>query len=438
MKARLAPVYFEPGMDAEFSRQLQILGELLRDVAEILAPRPLGSDVPDADAILFPQLLGDAFRQIGAIRELALPLLIITSEFGTVAMWDWEIVSLLKAEGKTVFTPYEIEHSLDICRSLAVKRELRSSKFVTYQDNPGEGFQAEIFKRFYWWEDSCRQAIKERFGVTVEVRSFKALGAAAREVPDATVDPLLESWRVPCPDVSKAALRHAARMYVALRKELDRDDSIKAMGINCLNESHLSNTTPCLAWSRLYGERGLIWGCEADIMSMMLQFLVGKCLGADVIMSNLYPFLVGRAALKHEGIDAFPEVEEPQNHLLVAHCGYFGLIPRKMAAEWNLRPKVLDIIDDEATAIDARLPVGPLTLAKMDLSFQRLQVIEGELVGYVQYPNSHCRNGGVLRIKDGHGLMNEFHSHHYMLVAGHHKPAFLNMARVFGLVLDSF
>ena len=63
-----------------------------------------------------------------------------------------------------------------------MKRELAQTRFLVYQDNPGEGFQASIFKRFYWWEEECTQRIKERFGVEIVRKSFKELGAIAQKI----------------------------------------------------------------------------------------------------------------------------------------------------------------------------------------------------------------------------------------------------------------
>ena len=53
-----------------------------------------------------------------------------------------------------------------------------------FQDNPGEGMQAEIFKRFYWWEDECIQRMKDKFGLTIEKNSFEKLAADAKAIPD--------------------------------------------------------------------------------------------------------------------------------------------------------------------------------------------------------------------------------------------------------------
>ncbi len=57
-------------------------------------------------------------------------------------------------------------------------------------------------------------------------------------------------------------------MYLAIKEEVEKDPDIKGAGINCLNESFYSDTTPCLAWSLLYEEKGLVWACEADTISL--------------------------------------------------------------------------------------------------------------------------------------------------------------------------
>ena len=76
-------------------------------------------------------------------------------------------------------------------------------------------------------------------------------------------------------------------MYLALRDDLDEAPGVIAAGINCLNESQTSTTTPCLAWNLLFEERGLIWGCEADLTSMITKYIVWESLRNPVMMTNL-------------------------------------------------------------------------------------------------------------------------------------------------------
>lgn len=439
MKARLVPLYLTSPDDPDFVAQVGRLRELLAAEAELLAPLPLGAALPEADAVVFPQLVGDAYRRVPEVRALTLPILVLTSEFGTMAMWDWEIVSYLRTEGVETIAPYSLAGAATVCRALVAKRELRGGKFLVYQDRPGEGgFQPSIFKRFYWWEDECAERMRDVFGLTIVKRSFEELGRRAQELPDDVAREEWERWRerVPLGDVGERATLSALKLYRAVRDDLDAEGGVLAAGINCLNESGFSDTTPCLAWNLLYQERDLIWGCEGDTVSMLTKLVLHRSLRTPVIMSNLYPFLMGQTALKHERIPAFPEVDEPDNYVLAAHCGYLGVVPQPFATDWKLRGKVLAIVDDNATAIDARLPVGDLTLAKLDPTLRTLVVVEGRLTGYAGYPGSDCLNGAVIRVPDGHVLMERLPSHHSLLTVGHDRPGLELLGRVFGLTIE--
>lgn len=436
MKATLLPVSFSNQPDDDFYHQLGNLRSLLADEADIMEPFPLGAPAPSADAALFPQMLGDAYRRLEDLQALMMPLLVVTSEFGTVSMWDWEINRYLRLAGTKVIAPYSMDQTRKVCRSLGLKKELAQSSLLVYQDNPGAGFQAEIFKRFYWWEDECTQRMLEKFGVTVIKKSLRDLGEAAGQVPEAEAEAVWSAWRerVPVGGITRRALLSAVKLYLAVKRDLDEDNSVRAVGINCLNESHFSDTTPCLAWDMLYESEKKLWGCEADTVSMLTEVLLHKTLGVPVMMTNLYPFLMGMAALKHERIPHFPPVaDQPENHILAAHCGYLGVLPRSFSTEWMLRQRVLAIVDENATAIDARLAQGPVTLAKLEPDFASLSIVEGELVGYAQFPGSDCLNGAVLRVSDGHRLMRELASHHAILAAGHFKADLEMVAPVFGL-----
>jgi hypothetical protein len=437
MKPRLAPIYFEPGRDGEFDSQIDSLRRLLAEEAQILAPVPLGSTPPGCEAVLFPQMLGDAYRRLDDFRSLGRPILIVTSEFGTMSMWDWEIIAYLRAHGIRTIAPYSLDQTKKVCAAMRVRGELARAKFLVFQDNPGDGAQASIFKRFYWWEDECTRRMFERFGVTVVRRSFRELGARAKAISDADAQAVNSTRRIPFNGIGGAPLNSAIKLYVALKRELDADPSIRGVGINCLNESHFSDTTPCLAWSLLFEERKMIWGCEADTMSMLTKHIVHHSLGVPIMMTNLYPFLMGQAALKHERIADFPPVDgRPEDHVLVAHCGYLGVLPQSFATEWTLRKKVLRIVDTNATAIDARLPTGPVTLAKLNPTMDKLTVAEGELKGYAQYPGSDCLNGGVIKVRDGHRLMSSLTSHHYLLTTGHNLVDLRMIAPIFGLEIE--
>ena len=91
----------------------------------------------------------------------------------------------LREKGLNVFSPYNIELAKVVIRAIAAaKQKLRSgAKFLTFQDSPGEGMQAYIFKRFYWWEKSeCTERMEKTFGVKMIYKSWKALNERARNI----------------------------------------------------------------------------------------------------------------------------------------------------------------------------------------------------------------------------------------------------------------
>jgi hypothetical protein len=435
-KARLVPLYFA-GRDDEFYGQVERLKSLVAEEAEVLEPVALGGALPEAEAVVFPQLLGEAYRRVEDFKLIMLPILIVTSEFGTVSMWDWEIASYLKSEGITTLAPYNLEQTRQICRGLGVKRELKQTKFLIFQDNPGEGFQASIFKRFYWWEDECTLNMMDKFGIIIVKKSFKELGEKAKHISSQESEKVRKNWSLNTEGVSPRALDSAIKLYIAVKREVEQDEHIRGVGINCLNESHFSDTTPCLAWNMLYEEKRLVWGCEADTMSMLSQYILHKSLQAPLVMTNLYPFLMGQAALKHERIPKFPDLRDAENCILAAHCGYLGVVPTSFSTEWTLRPKVLAIVDQNAAVIDARLPIGDITLAKLHPTLAKITVAEGSLEDYVQYPGSDCLNGAVIRVADGHKLMDTLSSHHYLLMTGHHRVDIEMLAKIFELEVEA-
>lgn len=434
MKPKLIPLYL-PNRDDDFTKQLNALKDMLADEAEFLEPIALGDSIPkEAEAVIFPQMLGDAYRMVDEFKKIKIPILVVTSVFGTVLMWDWEIVSFLRSKGVETIAPYNLDQTKKLCRALKAKQDLRGGKFLVFQDNPGEGFQAEIFKRFYWWEDECSDLMKEKFGLTIVKKSFKELGAKAKEIPDAEAEAAAKQWDFPIMELSNKQVNSALKVYLAVKREVEADPSIRAAGINCLNESHYSDTTPCLTWNFLFMEKDLIWGCEADTMVMLTKYLIYKALDVEIMMTNIYPFLMGMAALKHENIPSFPEiVDDPENHLLLAHCGYLGVVPQCFASDWVVRDKVLAIVDDNAHALDARLRTGPATMAKLGPSMREIQVVEGDIKGYVQYAGSDCRNGAVMRVPNGHKMVNETYSHHQLLMTGHQADDIELVSKIYGL-----
>ncbi|MDR1580678.1 MAG: hypothetical protein LBS35_10005 [Synergistaceae bacterium] len=435
-KAICAPVYFAAANErerGEFQEQLGRLREMYGDVAEFLAPVCAGDPLPKADAVVFPQLIGAAFKDRESLKKYNLTFVVLTSRFGTVEMWDWEIVSFLRGEGLTVFSPYNAELAKVILRAIAAKSALREgAKFVMFQDSPGEGMQAYIFKRFYWWEEECTRKMEDAFGMKLIYRSWKEAGERARAIPDGEARKVCADWNVNMEGVPEGDYLRAVKIYIAVKAITDEIGGVAGVGANCLNESFNCDTTPCLAWNMLFERDGLIWACEGDTLTLLSTYILHNALGAPMMMTNIYPFLVGMAALAHEKIDKFPDIPDPANHALGVHCGYCGFAPRSFCSRWVMRPKVLEIVNDRAIVIDCEFPKGPATLAKIYADFNKLSIIRAEIEDYVQYPGSDCRNGTLIRYNDGERVMDELCSHHALLITGDHSASLRQLARVFG------
>lgn len=440
MKAKLLPLYFEEANERErqeFAEQMKKLEEHYGEEAEFLTPQCINAfEAKDADALVFPQLIGAVFSHKEALRGVKIPIIVLTSSFGTVEMWDWEIVAYLREElGLTVFSPYNLELAKVIMRSLAAKTEmLAGKKFLMMQDSPGEGMQAYIFKRFYWWEDECAKQIEEAFGVKIVYSSWKAVNEEARKVPDEEARKLWQERTVPCEGVKEENILKAVKLYIAIKALIDEIGDVAGVGSNCLNESFHSDTTPCLAWDWIFTYDHIIWACEGDIVTLISKYILYSGLKQPIMMTNIYPFLVGMAALKHEKIEEFPDIPDSDNHALGVHCGYFGFAPKCFCTQWTMRSKVLEIVNDDAIVIDCRMATGPITMAKLHPDMKKLTIIEAEIEDYVQYPGSDCRNGALLRYKNnsGHKVMESLSSHHAIIIQGEQTPQLLQMAKVYG------
>lgn len=436
MNARLVPVYFKEANEREqkeFQQQMERLQEYYGDVAEFLPAICLGEEMPEADAVVFPQLIFAAFRHNDIFQKIKLPIVVLTSRFGTVEMWDWEIVTYLRDIGCNVFSPYTIELAKTILRAIAVKRSLKEgAKFLMFQDTPGEGMQANIFKRFYWWEQESTDTMQEVFGLKLIYRSWKELNDRARSISDEEAAKVCADWNINQEGVCQKNYYKAVKVYMAVKEVIAEIGDVAGVGSNCLNESFHCDTTPCLAWNMLFERDNIIWACEGDTLTLLSTYILYRSMEKPIMMTNLYPFLVGMAALAHEKIDRFPDIADPDNHALGVHCGYFGLVPRQFCSEWTMRPKVLEIVNDDAIVLDCRFPVGPVTLAKIFPGFKKLSIIKAEIEDYVQYPGSDCRNGALIRYQDGHKVMDALSSHHSLIICGDVVPALLQLAKVFG------
>ena len=72
LKAKLVPLYLKSDPDEEFYQQMSNLKTLFEEEADLLNPIPLGAKLPEADAVVFPQILGEAYRKINDFYNIKL------------------------------------------------------------------------------------------------------------------------------------------------------------------------------------------------------------------------------------------------------------------------------------------------------------------------------------------------------------------------------
>lgn len=431
----MVPLRFKEANDRErreFDEQIACLRDYYADEMIILDTVEVGDRIPEADAILFPQLIGPAYEHKEQLRAYDKPMVVLTSRFGTVEMWDWEIISFLRSEGMTVFSPYNIEMGKVVLRAIAVREHLRGAKFLMFQDTPGEGMQANIFKRFFWWEKQCTEQMEKAFGVQIIYRSWKEVNANADLVPDERAREIFDSWHIRKEGVSEESQLLVAKLYAAVKDVIAELGGVDGIGANCLNESMYCKTTPCIVWNMLFEQEGIIWCCEGDTLTMLSTYILYESLHQPIMMTNIYPFLVGKAACNHEKIEDFPAEEDPENYALGVHCGYAGFAPRQFCSRWTMVPKVLEIVNDKAYMVDCELPAGDIVLAKIMPTFDKITVIPAKIEKYVQFPGTDARNASLIHYPNGEGVMEELSSHHQMIITGRQKAMIEQIARVFG------
>ena len=234
---QLLPVFLEDSPTTAFTHQLDTLKQLSHDLVEWLPPVQI-SHAPQvkAAAIVVPDMSGLAYRLLAEFQAIDIPILIITSEFGTVSMWDWEIRDYLRRRAVDTVAPTSLGEFHDLCRAIGVKQRLAGATMLAYQDNLGAGKQPDIFKRFYWWEEECVEDLNRVHGVKVERRSYRELQARADRVSTSRLDDEIARIAATVPIVGLAAEARDAglRMKIALADELDETPGVIAAGINCL------------------------------------------------------------------------------------------------------------------------------------------------------------------------------------------------------------
>ena len=75
-------------------------------------------------------MLGDAYSHLAELKAIPLPILVITSEFGTVSMWDWEINNYLASEGVNVHRTQQLGASPQILQGMRPQARAETNQVV--------------------------------------------------------------------------------------------------------------------------------------------------------------------------------------------------------------------------------------------------------------------------------------------------------------------
>jgi hypothetical protein len=94
------------------------------------------------------------------------------------------------------------------------------------------------------------------------------------------------------------------------------------------------------------------------------------------------------------------------------------------------------MVNENSHVIDAKMPIGPITLVKFQPFLKKVSLSEAELTGYVQYENSDCLNGGIIKVKDGQNFVENVVSHHYIVFAGHQYASMKLISQIFDYELE--
>ena len=270
-KARLLPVYFDPGRDAGFDAQLEALKRLARRRGGV--PRR-------------PSRSGAAARG----RRGGVPA---ASRRGVPARWrisrrirapdpdphlgvrhrcrcgTGRSSSYLRAEGVETIAPYDARADARRCaaRSRVEAASCAGNSSSSTRTTPAKARRPASSSASTGGRTNASDRMSARSASRSCEKSFARAGRRRRRT---SATPTRGSSRASaaCRRTTASRARRSSAHSSSTSRSSARpraDPASSPAGINCLNESHFSDTTPCLAWACSSRSAGSMWGCEADI-----------------------------------------------------------------------------------------------------------------------------------------------------------------------------
>jgi len=311
-----------------------------------------------------------------------------------MAMWDWEIINYLKAEGVSLLAPLLglPGRSRPVVPSLPSGSCERAGSCLPGQSWRGR-LPAEHLQSLLLVARRVRRADPRKVRAKDREEERQGTRRQRKAIPDAQAR---EDWdRIrdtvhSLTSATRATSRHEA--YRAVRDELDE-------GEGALRWDQLPERVGLLGHDPVprpgtFSTRSatLSGAARADTVSMLTKFIVHRSLRVPVMMSHLYPFLMGQGRWKHERIPEFPRVDDPENYVPGGSLRLPGSGAQSFATEWNLRRKVLRHRRRQRHGDRCPAAGGRPDALKARSHFERLVMVEGELSA-CGLPGSDCRNG---------------------------------------------
>jgi hypothetical protein len=342
----------------------------------------LGTDPPDGVLLVLLDRHGVAWPTAGALADTGIPSVIfapIGAAFTTNTQSQWSkpgvhLVSSLEFGA--------VEQGLKMIRAAV---QMRNSRILLVKGNDrGDSVLPDIgcHVRTIPLEDFAKayDAVPE----SQEVRAIaNRLRAAAKDCIEPTYEDLIGS----------------ARMYLAAREVLTREDG-DAITMNCLGLASSKRTpVPCLAWMKLNDEGDVTASCEADMNACPTLLLVRYLFDRpgfmqDPVAKTVHETLIGSHCMCATRLDGFDRPPAP--YVLRSHHSDTGVVPQTL---WRIGE--------------------PVTVTQF-MGTKKLLISSGTVVGNVDTPPAGgCRTVVELKL-DTDLNMNEYPGFHQVFFYGNH------------------
>jgi L-fucose isomerase-like protein len=349
------------GVDAQF-----VGGETVRTAEDVAALEKTVAE-SGVDGILAFNLTSSTRDVLCSVVNLGLPTVLFNQPFSG---HEWIVIGHLQKEGKRVdvLATSDFHEIIGRVKLFDVIGRLKRTKLLYVWDGGPSIPEAE--------------AIKAKFGVTVQWVDQCRLEDAYRLIPEADVQREVAEL-IRCAEAvvepSEQDIRDVCRMYLAIRR-LVEEEGAQGMSIKCLDLMAAGQLSayPCLAWTR-FDDQGMVGACEGDLNSALTKLVVGRT-------ANKPGFLTD------------PVFDTASNTITHAHC----IAPTKMdgpdgaAAPYVVRSHAED---DIFACLQVKMRVGQeVTVAQLK-DWDTMLMSRAEIVGNLELSRG-CRVKVVTKVND--------------------------------------